>query len=100
MTRTKPCARDGCRGLATERATYCSRSCACAVTRARQTPEQRHRIAMVGRQAQRKEEIERLLARVRLAETERGRILLAYTLGKRASKSARYRAKEARHEAA
>jgi hypothetical protein len=90
--RNHACARLECRRMARSGCRFCSRSCGMKATRARQTPEHKHRIAMAGRQAQRKDEIERLLARVRLlANTDRGRILLAYSLGKRAAKSERYR---------
>lgn len=92
VPRTKPCARPGCARLALADCTYCSRSCAMRVARAQQTPAKRREIALLGRDAQRREERERLLARVRwFAQTEEQRILLAYSLGKRVAKMARYR---------
>lgn len=96
MTPTRPkrftCRRGGCTGRAGLDGGFCSRRCTMIDLRAMQGTAERHRIAMLGRQSQRKDEIERLLARVKLhANTERGRILLAFRLGKQADKSERYR---------
>lgn len=91
------CAHPDCAQPVGKGCTYCSRSCAMRAVRARQSVQRRREIALLGRQAQRKDEIARLLARVMVcAHTERGRILWAYTLGKRAARSERYRERKSR----
>lgn len=71
---------------------FCSRSCACRYTRSQQTPAQRKAMSIEARRKQSADVAERLLARVKcLADTERGRILAAFRLGKAAAKSQRYR---------
>lgn len=65
--------------------------------RRRQSGAQKRQIALIGRNAQRADERERLLARVKcLADTEDARILAAYRIGKKADKSDRYRARQLR----
>lgn len=93
--RTHPCGRPGCQKAARVRCTYCSRSCATTMARAKQTPERRQALARQARATQRAEDRARLVARVKcFANTEEGRIWMAYQFGKSAAKVARYRERQ------
>jgi hypothetical protein len=97
VTRAFPCRRAGCCGAAASDGAYCSRRCTTIETRRLQGRERRSEIGRSARRAQRDDERERLLARVKLfARTEDERILLAYSLGKNADKTNRYRARRMR----
>lgn len=98
MTRRRrfPCHRPGCRRRAVKLGGFCSRSCTRSWQLALQTPEQRRARARHMRALQGRQEINRMVQRVKaLADTEDERLVLAWRYGKQALKSARYRQKVA-----
>jgi hypothetical protein len=78
---------------------YCSLSCAMKAARARQSPERKREIALLGRAAQRNDEWERFKARLRvMANTEEERWMLAFRYGLQCKYVRRYRRRKAAAE--